>query len=131
MAEMDWGIELHGNVEDGQVDAFGARARKLNGDKLSAALPVCPKCGRSSWHPCLMHSNEHDDRYLAAVHRDCVLRMARRANVPERAEVVTMWGGIHPEAACEPCQKAVMNLVNYEFHVAACEAGDRRRIEAA
>jgi hypothetical protein len=68
---------------------------------------------------------------MAAVHRDCVLRMARRGSVPDRAEVVTMWGGIHPEAACEPCQRAVMNLVDYAFHVAACEAGDRRRIEAA
>ena len=128
MAEMDWGMELHGNVEDGHIDAFGARARPLNGDKLSAAVPVCPKCGRSSWRPCLTHA---DGRYLAPVHRECVVRMARRGNIPDRAEVVTIWGGIHPEAACEPCQKAVMNLVNYVFHVAACEAGDRRRIEAA
>lgn len=130
MVEMDWGIELHGNVADGHIDAFGARARHLNGERRSAALPVCPKCGRSSWQPCLRHADEHGDRYLAAVHRGCVLRMARR-NVPVRAEVVTMWGGIHPEAACEPCQKAVMNLVSYAFHVAACEAGDRRRIEVA
>ena len=131
MAGIDWGMELHGNVADGQIDTFGARARRLNGDKVSAAVPVCPKCGRSSWRPCLTHPDDRDERYLAAVHRECVLRMARRANLPDRAEVVTMWGGIHPEAACEPCQKAVMNLVNYEFHVAACEAGDRRRIEAA
>ena len=128
MAETDWGMEVHGKVADGRIDAFGARARHLNGDKLSAALPVCPKCGRSSWRPCLLHG---DDHYLAAVHRACVVRMARRGNIPDRAEVVTMWGGIHPEAACEPCQRAVMNLVAYVFHVAACEAGDRRRIEAA
>jgi hypothetical protein len=78
-----------------------------------------------------MHAGEQHDRYVAAVHRDCVLRMACRANVPARAEVVTMWGGIHPEAACGTCEKSVMNLVNYAFHVAACEMGDRRRIEAA
>jgi hypothetical protein len=128
MAEMDWGMELHGNVEDGHIDAFGARAQHLNGDKRCPAVPVCPKCGRSSWRPCLLHA---DERYLAAVHRECVVRMARRGNIPDRVQVVTMWGGIHPEAACEPCQKAVMNLVSYVFHVAACEAGDRRRIEAA
>ena len=131
MADMDWGMELHGNVADGQIDAFGARAQRLNGDQRSAVVPVCPKCGRSSWRPCLAPGDGHENRYLALVHRECVLRMARRADVPDRTEVVTMWGGIHPEAACEPCRRAVMNLVDYVFHVAACETGDRRRIEAA